>query len=283
MPTLQDMRRRQQLFAFVLALLFAGEVGRAEEKAEPPKVGAVPAKVRENLKLGDFYAKHADAKGLPVVASKAVDDRALLAAADILNRMIATRPDVRKAVVENKVRVGIIGAKEQTTDLPEYATLKDRDWWNKRARGLGATRSRPATSVGEENLLGLTGDRYRGESILIHEFAHTYHELGLNSIDKTFQKKLRAAFENAKAKGLWAETYSLTNDKEYWAEGVQSYFDANKYAAKPNGVHNHVNTREKLKAYDPELFELIDAEFRGEKWRWTPPVENRKPTSRRGE
>lgn len=237
-----------------------------------PKVGSVQAELRERLSLADHYEKHADADGLPVVASKKVDDRALAVAAVIVNKMLATRPDVRQALIDAKVRIGIIGATEETTDLPEYTDLDDKPKWNKRARGLGATTQRPAVSAGEENLLGYPLDRYKGESILVHEFAHTYHELGLNAVDSEFEGRLKTLHEKARDKGLWANTYAAANEKEYWAEAVQSYFDANMPVVRPNEVHNGVHTRERLKAYDPEMFKLIDGVFKSEKWRWQPPV-----------
>lgn len=41
------------------------------------------------------------------------------------------------------------------------------------------------------------------------------------------------------------------------AEGVQSYFNVNGYADPPDGLHNRINTRVKLRSYDPELFQLV--------------------------
>jgi alpha-glucosidase len=130
---------------------------------------------------------------------------------------------------------------------------------------LGATRVRPAVSCGEENLLNLKGDRYRKENILIHEFAHTIHEMGLNSIDKRFEARLRECYDKALKKGLWKDTYAATNYKEYWAEAVQSYFDTNN---PPDKQHNDINTRAKLAKYDPDLCALIDETFRRTEWRY---------------
>ena len=43
---------------------------------------------------------------------------------------------------------------------------------------------------------------------------------------------------------------------EYWAEGVQSWFNTNR---PPDHDHNHVDNREELKAYDPPLAKLVKA------------------------
>ena len=68
---------------------------------------------------------------------------------------------------------------ELTTEIPEYRDLIPDFYCDRRARGLGPTGVRPTTSCGEENLLNFRGDPYATESILIHEFSHVIHLLGL--------------------------------------------------------------------------------------------------------
>ena len=119
-----------------------------------------------------------------------------------------------------------------------------------------------------ENLLCLRGDPYNGENILIHEVAHTVHEIGMRAVDKTFDGRLRETYDAAIKAGLWKATYAATNRNEYWAEGVQSWFDCNQAAG---GVHNDVRTREKLKAYDPALAKLIEEVFGDKQWRYERP------------
>src|SRR5262249_19006107 len=152
-----------------------------------------------------------------------------------------------------------------TTDIPEHSDLTPKDYWDRRARGLGATRARPAVSCAEENLLNLRGDRYPKENILVHEFAHAIHEMGLNSIDRSFDKRLKKCYDDAITEGLWKDTYAATNYKEYWAEAVQSYFDCNN---PPNASHNDINTHDKLAKYDPRVFALIDESLKSPMWRY---------------
>ncbi|HRK22932.1 MAG TPA: hypothetical protein PLX06_14035 [Fimbriimonadaceae bacterium] len=232
-----------------------------------PAVGVPPA----DWKLSPFYKKHVDLDGLPIVSSDKVPDAALVEAWKIGREMLKNLPEARKAMIGLKVRIAIMSKDEQTLDIPEHSDLQkafpETDW-NKRARGLGATRQRPAISAGEENLLQYREDRYRGESIFIHEFAHAIFDMGIAEVDKEARRKLRETFENAKAKGRWEKTYAMTNPSEYWAEGVQSYFDCNRTADPPNGVHNHVGNRDQLKSYDPELYDLIELYFKTG-WRWT--------------
>ena len=258
---------------YLVALLFIPVLGSAVPAEAPEdspmkgraRVSEVPRAVRENFRLAPFYKKHADAGGLPVVSSGRVSDAGLQEAVYLIDQMLANRPDVRKALVKNNVRFAVMAPTEMTTDIPEHSDLKPKDYWDKRARGLGATPHRPAVSCGEENLLNLKGDRYHNENILVHEFGHAIHEMGLNSIDPKFDGRLKAIYQRAMDKGLWKGTYAATNHKEYWAEGVQSYFDCN---APPGGVHNDVNTREKLAKYDPDLFAIIDEAFKKPAWRY---------------
>jgi hypothetical protein len=72
--------------------------------------------------------------------------------------------------------------------------------------------------------------------------------------------RLRDAFENAQSTGLFEDTYAMENYQEYWAEGVQDWYYTNLESDPPNGVHNSIDRREELLAYDPALYELI-AEF----------------------
>ncbi|KAI9142779.1 hypothetical protein BKA69DRAFT_1165787 [Paraphysoderma sedebokerense] len=152
--------------------------------------------------------------------------------------------------------------------------LPDVDW-NNRARGLGATEIRPATTAGEENLLSLPSgplpnDRYFGYCVLVHEFSHTIHQFGMR-INVTFDETLHKVFNSSIAMGRWNQTYSTTNHAEYWAEAVQRYFDCNNLASRPSIIDNTINTREKLQTYDPELHALINYVFRDNPWRYKIP------------
>lgn len=214
-----------------------------------------------------FYKKCVYFRGIPILGSEKVEDGALRRIVLTFDKMLAKVPDrVLAKMVEGKVHYSIIAFEEGQTDLPEYRHLKkdpNMDW-DKRARGLGGR----VTSGGEENILEYPEDRYKGESIFIHEFAHTLASHGFSRTDPTFSKDLTDAFKKAMAEGLWKQTYAATNEHEYWAEGVQSYFDCNRSATPPNGIHNEICNREGLKGYDPRLFALVDRSFGGNPWRY---------------
>ncbi len=200
-----------------------------------------------------FYKKFIDVKGLPVVAADVVADQALQRTYEIVARMLAGRPDVIAKMVENKMYLIIIGKDQVYTDMPEYRNTPNPEYMNERVRGTGG---RP-TSFGEENLLSLPIDRYDDESIGVHEFCHTIDST-LRSIDPTWNQRKNDAYRHAMEKGLWKLTYAAGNPGEFWAEACQSYFDNNRVN---NWNHGPIGTREQLKAYDPETYELVRTTF----------------------
>ena len=116
--------------------------------------------IRERFGLTGFYDQWLDVGGLPIVASHRVQPHALLEARFLILQMLGHRPDVLAAMAANGVRYTVMAHDEWTTDVPEHADLAPARYWDRRARGLGATRHRPSVSCGEENLLGFPGDPY---------------------------------------------------------------------------------------------------------------------------
>ncbi len=221
------------------------------------------------LGLEPFYVKYLDADGIPVIGSSKVSEAAVRQACRITRKMLGFRADVREQMKVHRARISVMARTEVTTDIPEHSDLNQAfpgTDWNKRARGLGGTVARPATSCAEENLLCDATDPYVGENILVHELAHGMVNLGVVFADKTFQARLDDAFAKAIAAGKWKNTYAATNVEEYFAEGVQSYFDTNLEAVPSNGIHNEVDTRAELLAYDPTLHALIAEVFGPDVW-----------------
>lgn len=173
--------------------------------------------------------------------------------------MLTKIPAIKEKLLANNARIAIIGKDELTTDLPEYHNLGAA--MNNRARGFGGSIGSPLTSCGEENVLCSATDRYFGEDILIHEFAHTIHILGISELDLDFNIQLAIIYSKALIEGLWKNTYAISNPGEYFAEGVQSWYGVNKFSEQANGIHNQIDTHVKLKSYDPRLYNLIEKFF----------------------
>lgn len=236
----------------------------------------------DSLKLDPFYKKHADAYGIPIVSSHKVPDNALLMARDIVNYMLIKRPDIRGQLMKQKARVLVMAETEMETDLPErsnwkkptiddrrltpgerenyykpggIASMTDKEYWDKRARGMGGT----VTSCAEENLLGYPGTRYFGENILVHEFSHNIMG-AIRNCDTALYQAILNAYEVAKAKGMYKGQYAINTSAEYWAEGTQWWFWSN-YEFYDGDTR--VQTPDDLKAYDPVLYSLLEQVYIG--------------------
>ena len=141
-------------------------------------------------------------------------DSALKRACYVTRFLMADHSGVREWYYRLSGRVAVIGAHEQTTQIPEHSWLPP--WWNQRARGLGATETAPVSTGGEENLLCYTNDRYRNEDIFLHEFSHGVHLLGAKYAISGWDSRLQQLYATAKRTGLWANTYAMSTDKEYF-------------------------------------------------------------------
>ncbi len=219
----------------------------------PPEAFFQLVNTRDRETARAFYKKYIDVKGMPVVAAAAVADEALRRTYSIVTHLLAGRPDIIAAMVKNGMYLIIIGKVQVYTDMPEYRNSPNPAYQNERVRGTGGK----PTSFGEENVLSLPIDRYDDESIGVHEFCHTI-DGALRSIDPSWNDRKNAAYRHAIGKGLWKNTYAGSNAGEFWGEVCQSYFDCNRVN---NWNHGPIGTREQLKAYDPETYDLVRTAF----------------------
>lgn len=229
------------------------------------RVSPIPAEVREEFKLSPFYQKYVPVESFPVVASEKVTDAALLESAVIVRGMLAGRADIFRSMAKAHIRLAVMATGERTCDIPEHSDLTPKSYWNRRARGLGASHERPAVSCAEENVLCCKGDPYSTENILVHEFAHAIHLMGMETLDPTFDTRLKACYDAAMADGKWKGKYAAENHAEYWAEAVQSWFGTNR---ENDALHNHVNTRQELIEYDPGVAKLCEEIFGKNDWQY---------------
>jgi hypothetical protein len=227
------------------------------------------------LELDPFYKKYADAHGVPVVSSNKVPDAALLMARDIVQFMLANRPDLRRELIRKKWKLAIMAQTEVTYDIPEHrkfrplplidderltpqqrenyhkpggvGTMTGEQYWNSRGRGFGGEpNGENTTSCAEENLLGYPGTRYFGSSICVHEFSHGIMRGAIYTVDPDYRKAVEDAYADAKRKGLpSAQGYPGNNFNEYWATGIEAY------------VFGSGRGPETLLETDPRLYELV--------------------------
>ncbi|BAJ04291.1 collagenase family [Shewanella violacea DSS12] len=190
--------------------------------------------------------------GIPIVSANVASAASIERTAYLLDGVMQTVDSrVVPQMVANGFRHAVMGRYpyELTTQLPEYSHL-DSAYWDERARGLGGMPSVPVGSSAEENAMCYSDDRYLGEDITIHEYAHSLHLLGLDYVFPGFSSQLQSAYSNANYYNLWgAGHYAMTDYKEYWAEGVQSFFNSN--------MGGGPNTRSALQAQDPTLYGIV--------------------------
>jgi photosystem II stability/assembly factor-like uncharacterized protein len=131
-------------------------------------------------------------------------------------------------------------------------------------------------------VLCFEGDHWGGENIFVHEFAHIMQGT-IGALDEGFNERLQAAYEKAGKSGRF-RGYAMNNIGEFWAEGVQTWFNCNGRvrqksaggqssfeAIGPKGEHVcHMTTRKQLEMYMPEYAALIDASFGHNKWVYVP-------------
>jgi hypothetical protein len=213
--------------------------------------------------LFGFYTKALANGGILIRSSAEVDDRALQVAAQKINLMLANIPDVRHNLTQWGAEIHIISKNQQTSDLPEFRDQKGVSSVDNqgttpnidaRTRGMSGI----YTSLGEENLLNLPGDRYSGSDICTHEFAHNIMYYGL---DDSLSKKIDAQYKSAMKKGLWPGAYASVNAGEYWAELTMWYFGAHGEFLK--GAKLPAPGAAGLKAYDPEGYALLASIYSG--------------------
>jgi hypothetical protein len=227
------------------------------------------------LELDPFYKKYVDAHGIPVVTSNKVPDAALLVARDIVQFMLANRPDLRKELIRKKWKLAIMAETEVTYDIPEHrkyrllpkidderltpqqrenydkpggvGTMTGEQYWNARGRGFGGEPDgENTTSCAEENLLGYPGTRYFGQSICVHEFSHGIMRGAIYTVDPEYRKAVEAAYAAAKKHNLTsAQGYPGNNLNEYWATGIEAF------------VFGSGRGPESLLEADPRLYELV--------------------------
>ncbi len=214
----------------------------------------LPEAVRSAHGMDRFYQKYADASGIPIATSSAVSDKAIALACQLVKEMLSRRDDVRQKLINSKMRFTLIAASEELSSIPEV-NARYGSSLNLRARGMG---SLIPTICAEENILCQKDrDRWRGENICVHEYSHTLLDWGLTAVDPSFRSRVDAAYRAARSSGNFANTYAASQLAEFWAEGVQDWYNSNLQAIPTNGIHNSINTRAELKTGSPQLHDIL--------------------------
>jgi hypothetical protein len=153
----------------------------------------------------------------------------------------------------------------QTRLTETFAASKEAGLWND---GYAAQRFRRVKSETPVSLL----------DALVESFPDVSRELLIKCLDGgdiivngepvdssaevTKDDKVRIVFGGEK------ECYAGKNRAEFWAEGVQNWYDTNRTM---DHDHNHIHTREQLIEYDPELAAMCEDILTDDPWRFVSP------------
>ena len=245
----------QRFGCLLLIALFALGLLQAQPISPKPPIATLSPPEK------NFFSKVLYFHGIPIKAHQVVADDALYAAYDRLSLQLSNLPNVISNLVAAGAELHIIGRDQVTTDLPEWRHDKGKRLAeyngltrDERTRGMGGL----LTSCGEENLLKLPKDRYRGRDICLHEFAHDIFSHG---ITRDIRAKFRKQYRDSLQAGRWVKSYAGSNVDEFFAELTMWYFgthgDLNMTGAKPE------DGPKGLKQYDLGAFTLLDDFYSG--------------------
>jgi hypothetical protein len=220
------------------------------------------------------YAQGCTVLGIDVLAFDEVGSNAINEVADRAYNMLVLRPEYATAIASFPIGIRVMGLDQRIMDLPEFDEIYFHHPgfdWRYLGRSFPGTEIIPYSAAAEENLLCSDEDRYVGEDAFIREFAITIRRFAMEATDPSTSEAIEQAYAVAIAEGKWRNTLAEINSEQYWAEGVQSYFDANLEdngeERDPISSHNHVNTRAELRSYDRALFEIAASVFGATQWR----------------
>ena len=145
---------------------------------------------------------------------------------------------------------------------PEYPGVQPRAEYHPGAGWLRENKRNPAMAKAVEftDIRDFERETKRMPNFTLHELAHAYHD---RVLPKGFgNEEIKAAFEKAKAKGLYdrveqrfgdgrsanVRAYAITNPMEYFAECSEAFFSTNDFFP---------FTREQLAKHDPDMFALL--------------------------
>lgn len=210
-----------------------------------------------------YYTQFVESKsGIVVKAGKTVQKQIMDIAVDIIDHMLGKIPEVAQKLISLGSDVAVYGITEDAYEVPEHRmgyVLATRH-----VEGFGGEDTNPTSSISASCVIRLRSGRYAtmypNEMILVHEFGHAIHLVGMNSLeDQTLADRVRDAYDHAHKNGLWPKAYAGSNYEEYFATLGTIWFNVMQEGVdgKWDGIRGPVNTREELEAYDPVGYQLM--------------------------
>jgi hypothetical protein len=221
----------------------------------------------------EHYTKYISGGGVIIVGGAAVPDEALLAAREAVVFMTSARPEFRDILQRNEVRISLFGPEGDTSVLPEYQDENEPGGF-----AMGMT---DASMTANAAWLCYPGNWDTGGNTVIHELTHTINHVVFEEINELiFYEQIYELALDAIDNGVFipGEQYlgdgkqaDISNHMgEYWANAVEGYL-----MNRPGFKKSH-DTRDWIRANDPNLYELITRYFPTEEWTYCPGVEDQK-------
>ncbi len=243
--------------------------------------------VPEEIKKASAISKYVWCRGFSIMSTGKASDEALLEADRIVRNMFRYRHDILKAIINADVQLVVLGRAEKAGQLDHAKPLNPQLFEHK---GLVSRAQSPPVRIAipQRQLLNHQSWEKSGGSKLVHDMALLVYfvtgmreidpdyanqknvqqyEKGLDRNDNRFDEEMKKLYQNAKEQNLWQDTAAMKSRFRYFAEGVQSYFNAN-HIELSNG--KTINNRENLKKHDPKLAAFIASIFKHEErvdWR----------------
>lgn len=152
---------------------------------------------------------------------------------------------------------------ERLTKTYEAAIAKGL--WND---GRAAQRFRRVKGDAPVSLLGALVKAFPGQSPALLRSCLDGGDILVNGEAVNADRKVTGKDEVLIMFGGPKECYAIKNRAEYFAEGIQAWFDTNRTM---DHDHNHIHTRNQLKAYDPALAGLCADIVGDTEWRFVSP------------
>ncbi|MFK7926105.1 MAG: hypothetical protein AB8H47_29425 [Bacteroidia bacterium] len=207
--------------------------------------------------LDPFYIKYLDADGIPIFTGIEVPEFAIQRVKTNVAKMMAGEESMKRRLIDNYVRIVIIALIEPMDTIPELA---DQNWSEEQRSRVGDTEL-AIMVIPEENVLCFPNDPSMGEDVFVRTFALTMLNTAIPLIEPTFVDSLNAQYQRVLQTGIWENTLAAQSPEDYFAEGVQTWFNVNLEADPADGKHNLVDNRIELAAYDPGLYALVSRFF----------------------
>jgi len=208
----------------------------------------------------EFYTKYTTTSGVIIVAGPDVPDEAILAGRRSLEYQLSARPDFHKILKDNLVRVSLFGPDGDSSVLPEY---KDHG-----EIGGFAMMSTDVSMTANAGWFCYEGNRDDSGDPLIHEMAHTLNHIVFESINEIyFYENIYKLAEESIENGDWEEGAQAIAEGVPLSDMIGEFFAINtENFIISNNPDLKYGTRDNIKEYNPEMYELYSRYYPTEPW-----------------